>query len=639
MQGEDDGARMQAYLARRLLALIPALFFASLIVFVIVRLVPGNIIDMMLAQNDVGADKLSRDQLISTLGLDRPMWQQYFTWIGGILLHGDFGRSLWQNTPVRELLGARLPVTFQLGLMAMIVALRTAIPIGIYSAIRQDTAGDYLTRSFSILMLAVPSFWMGTMVMVFPSIWWGWSPEVKFVAFTQDPIQNLKQMILPALILGTALSAITMRLTRTMMLEVLRQDYIRTAWAKGLSEQLVVVRHALRNALIPVVTLIGLQAPILIGGAVIVEQIFVIPGMGLLLLDAINQRDYPIITGVSLVIGALRDADQSRRRSELRRARSQGEIPLMTLAIDIPATRPTARAPWRHSLCCSPVPRKAARRGRRRDLRPVPAVRVVRRCAGALRHEPDQPAQPADGAVMGASGSEPTISAATCSRAASMARRFPSSSRFTTATLATVVSIVIGILTGYLGGKFDLIVQRFVDGWMSFPDLIILLVVVSVLGPGLPQIIFTLGLLLGIAGSRIIRSAVVSVRENMYVHAAQSIGASTGRILWRHILPNIMPPIIVLFTTRVGTVILAEFEPLVPRSRRAAADADLGRHAVGIGPHLHVPGTLAGAGAGPLSDRRRLRHQRIRRRACAICSIRACAARDKSQNTRSGGKP
>src|SRR6478672_3863547 len=294
---------MQAYLARRLLALVPALFFASLIVFVIVRLVPGSIIDMMLAQNDVGADKLSRDQLVATLGLDRPMWLQYFSWIGGILLHGDFGRSLWQNTPVRELLGARLPVTFELGLMAMIVALLTAIPIGIYSAIRQDTAGDYLTRSFSILMLAVPSFWMGTMVMVFPSIWWGWSPEVKFIPFRQDPLHNLSQMILPAIILGTSLSAVTMRLTRTMMLEVLRQDYIRTAWAKGLTEKLVVVRHALRNAMIPVVTLIGLQAPILIGGSVIMEQIFVIPGMGLLLLDAVNQRDYPIITGVFLIVG------------------------------------------------------------------------------------------------------------------------------------------------------------------------------------------------------------------------------------------------------------------------------------------------------------------------------------------------
>ena len=294
---------MQAYIVRRLLALIPALFFASIIVFVTVRLIPGSVIDLMLSQNDISADKLSREQLVAALGLDKPIWEQYARWMGGILLAGDFGRSLWGNTPVAELLVARLPVTFELGLMALVVALAVAIPIGAYSAMRQDTAGDYLGRSFSILMLAVPSFWMGTMVMVFPSMWWGWSPEVKFVPFRQDPLHNLSQMILPAIILGTSLSAVTMRLTRTMMLEVLRQDYIRTARAKGLTETLVVARHALRNALIPVVTLIGLQAPLLIGGAVIMEQIFVIPGMGLLLLEAVNQRDYPIITGVFLIVG------------------------------------------------------------------------------------------------------------------------------------------------------------------------------------------------------------------------------------------------------------------------------------------------------------------------------------------------
>jgi peptide/nickel transport system permease protein len=294
---------MQAYIVRRLLALIPTMFFASLIVFVTVRLIPGDIIDMMLSQNDISADKFSRDQLVAALGLDKPLWTQYAHWMGNILFAGDFGRSLWQNTPVSELLMARLPVTFQLGAMALIVALLVAIPIGAYSAMRQDTAGDYLGRSFSILMLAVPGFWMGTMVMVFPSIWWGWSPDVKFSAFSQAPLSNLKQMIIPAIILGTSLSAVTMRLTRTMMLEVLRQDYIRTAWAKGLPEKLVVARHALKNALIPVVTLIGLQAPLLIGGAVIMEQIFVIPGMGLLLLDAVNQRDYPIITGAFLVVG------------------------------------------------------------------------------------------------------------------------------------------------------------------------------------------------------------------------------------------------------------------------------------------------------------------------------------------------
>ena len=294
---------MQAYIIRRLLALVPTLFFASLIVFVTVRMIPGDVIDLMLSQNDIAAAKLGREQLEQVLGLDRPMWIQYWRWVGAILFHGDFGNSLWQNTPVREQLMARLPVTFELGAMALVVGLMVAIPIGVFSAVRQDTAGDYFARSFSILMLAVPSFWLGTMVMVFPSIWWGWSPPIQFVPFTKDPMANLSQMIIPSIILGCALSAITMRLTRTMMLEVLRQDYIRTAWAKGLGEKLVVARHALRNALIPVVTLIGLQAPLLIGGAVIMEQIFVIPGMGLLLLDAVSQRDYPIITGVFLIVG------------------------------------------------------------------------------------------------------------------------------------------------------------------------------------------------------------------------------------------------------------------------------------------------------------------------------------------------
>jgi len=293
---------LRAYILRRLLALIPTLLFASIIVFVTVRMIPGDIIDLMLSQNDVAADKLSRDQLVSALGLDRSMPEQYVRWVWGVL-QGDFGKSLWQSTPVLEQVLQRLPVTFELGLMALIVGLLIALPIGVYSAIRQDTAGDVAARSFSILMLAVPNFWMGTMVMVFPSIWWGWSPEVNYVKFSDAPWQNMKQMIVPALVLGTALSAITMRMTRTMMLEVLRQDYIRTAWAKGLPERLVVMRHALRNALIPVVTLIGLQAPLLIGGAVILEQIFVIPGMGLLLLEAVSQRDYPIITGVFLVVG------------------------------------------------------------------------------------------------------------------------------------------------------------------------------------------------------------------------------------------------------------------------------------------------------------------------------------------------
>ena len=292
---------MRTYILRRLLALIPTLFFASVIVFVSVRLIPGSIIDLMLAQNPLAAEK-DRAAIEVALGLDRPIYVQYFRWVGD-LLQGDLGRSLWQDTPVTHELLARIPVTLELALLAMVVSIVVALPIGVYSAIRQDTAGDYVTRSFSILMLAIPSFWLGTLVMVFPSIWWGWAPELTYTPFFQDPVANLRQMLLPAVILGCSLAAVTMRLMRTTMLEVLRQDYIRTAWAKGLNERLVVVRHALRNALIPVVTLLGIEFAGVIGGAVILELIFVIPGMGLLLLEAVSSRDYPIITGIFLVVG------------------------------------------------------------------------------------------------------------------------------------------------------------------------------------------------------------------------------------------------------------------------------------------------------------------------------------------------
>ncbi|MCH2337825.1 MAG: ABC transporter permease [Pseudomonadales bacterium] len=292
---------MRAYLGRRLLALIPTLFFASLIVFISMRLIPGDVIDLMLAQNDIVTGQ-DRAKIEAALGLDQPVYVQYFRWIGDALT-GDLGSSLWQNVPVTDQLLVSLPITFELGLLALIVALSVSIPIGVYSAMRQDTAGDYIARSFSLVMLAIPSFWLGTLVMVFPSVWWRWAPELEYIPFFDDPIANLKHMIIPAILLGLSMSAVTMRMTRTMMLEVMRQDYIRTARAKGVGEKLLVMRHALRNGLIPVITLIGLQAPLLIGGAVILEQIFVVPGMGLLLLEAVFQRDYPVISGVFLVVG------------------------------------------------------------------------------------------------------------------------------------------------------------------------------------------------------------------------------------------------------------------------------------------------------------------------------------------------
>ena len=187
--------------------------------------------------------------------------------------------------------------------MAIVIGLLIALPAGIYSAIRQDTAADYLGRTAAVLGLATPNFWLALMVMIYPAIWWGWSPPMEWVPFTEDPLGNLGVLIIPSLILGTAMSASTMRMTRTMMLEVLRQDYIRTAWSKGPRERVVVLRHAVKNALIPVVTGIGLSFPILVGGSVIIENIFNLPGLGRLMVVALNNRDYPVVSGINLFFG------------------------------------------------------------------------------------------------------------------------------------------------------------------------------------------------------------------------------------------------------------------------------------------------------------------------------------------------
>ena len=231
---------------------------------------------------------------------DERVWVQYGRWLGGVFLHGSLGESLMGRGAVEERIVGRLPVTLELGVLAILIGLVIALPAGIYSAIRQDTAADYLGRSVAIIGLATPNFWLALMVIIYPAIWWGWAPPLELVSFTEDPLGNLAVFIIPSLILGSASAAATMRMTRTMMLEVLRQDYIRTAWSKGLKERAVVIRHALKNALIPVVSLIGLQLPILVGGAVIMENIFNLPGLGRLMLLALNERDYPMVSGINL---------------------------------------------------------------------------------------------------------------------------------------------------------------------------------------------------------------------------------------------------------------------------------------------------------------------------------------------------
>ncbi len=292
---------MRAYLIRRLLLIIPTLLILSILVFLSVRFIPGDIIDVIAGRVEMqSGGEIDREAVKRRLGLDVPVWVQYGRWIGGIFLHGTLGESLMYGYPVEEKMVGRLPLTIELGLMAIVIGLLIALPVGIYSAIRQDTAADYLGRSLAIIGLAMPNFWLGLMVMLFPAIWWGWSPTVLWVPFTEDPLGNLEVLFIPSLILGTASSAATMRMTRTMMLEVLRQDYIRTAWSKGLKERVVIMRHTIKNALIPVVTLIGLQLPILVGGAVIMENIFNLPGLGRLMVLALEERDYPVVSGINL---------------------------------------------------------------------------------------------------------------------------------------------------------------------------------------------------------------------------------------------------------------------------------------------------------------------------------------------------
>ena len=292
---------MRAYVIRRLLLIVPTLFILSILVFLSVRFLPGDAIDAMLGKQEFITGEVDREALEHMLGLDVPVHVQYGRWIGGIIRHGSLGHSLiGSRRAVEEKIIDRLPVTIELGVLAILIGLAIALPVGIYSAMRQDTAADYVGRSVAIIGLATPNFWLATMVVLYPSLWWAWSPPLNWVPFSEDPLGNLGVLILPSVILGTALAAAAMRMTRTMMLEVLRQDFIRTAWAKGLRERIVVLRHAVKNALIPVVSLVGLQVPILVGGSVIMESIFGLPGLGLLMLTALEDRDYPVVSGINL---------------------------------------------------------------------------------------------------------------------------------------------------------------------------------------------------------------------------------------------------------------------------------------------------------------------------------------------------
>lgn len=289
---------MTMYILRRLSLMAPVILLVSIIVFVLIRMIPGDAVALMLEESaDPNAAAAMREQL----GLDDPVPVQFLYWARDAI-QGDLGTSLWTSNSVMSEIARALPVTIELAFLSMLVATVIAIPAGIFSAVRQDSGPDYVVRIISILGLSIPAFWLGTLYIMLPAIWFKWLPPTDYVPLYENPLANIKQFILPALALGYYLSAITMRMMRSQMLEVLRHDYIRTARAKGLRERVIIMRHCVRNALIPVVTVVGGQLGALLGGVVIIEEIFLLPGLGRLTLWAIEVRDYPQIQANILVI-------------------------------------------------------------------------------------------------------------------------------------------------------------------------------------------------------------------------------------------------------------------------------------------------------------------------------------------------
>jgi peptide/nickel transport system permease protein len=292
---------MGTFVARRVGLAIPTLFIVSVAVFLVLRVMPGDVTTVLL--QDVHYSKQDAEQLRSRLGIDKPVVEQYGSWIGGIF-KGDFGKSLLNGQPIWPKLRSALPVTIELALLSLMVSVVIGVPVGCLAAIYQDRWADYVLRSLAILWLSMPGFWVATILLVVAGRYFGWAPDFEYHRLIDDPLGNVKQFAVPAILLGASTSAAIIRLTRGMLLEVLRQDFIRTAYSKGLRRRSVVLSHGLRNAFLPVLTVIGLQLAALIGGTIIFETLFSLPGVGSLTLNAVTNRDYNIVQDVNLVVAS-----------------------------------------------------------------------------------------------------------------------------------------------------------------------------------------------------------------------------------------------------------------------------------------------------------------------------------------------
>ncbi len=292
---------MLKYIVKRILLMIPTLLSVAVLVFFLMRIVPGDIVELRFAGESAFAQKENLDKERARLGLDQPLWKQFLTWMWG-LVRFDFGESMWTGARITEEIRLRFALSLQLAIMATVVAVVLAIPLGVVAALKQDTWVDYAVRIFSIAGLATPSFWLGIVFILVLLIVFKWLPPMVYTPFWQNPVQNLAQLIWPALAVGYRYSAVATRMTRSAMLEVLREDYIRTARAKGLWQKLILSRHALKNAMLPVLTVIALEFAFLMGGLVVTEQVFNLNGLGLLFVESVAHRDYTLTQALVLLV-------------------------------------------------------------------------------------------------------------------------------------------------------------------------------------------------------------------------------------------------------------------------------------------------------------------------------------------------
>src|SRR5438876_812289 len=473
--------------------MIPTLLGVAVLIFFLMRVVPGDLVELRFAGESAFAQKENLDMERARLGLDQPLWKQFLVWIAGVV-RLDFGKSMWTGAPIIEEIKLRFALSLQLAIMATIIAVLLAIPLGVLAALKQDTWVDYTVRIVSIAGLATPSFWLGIVFILGLLIVFKWLPPMVYTPFWVNPWQNMLQLIWPALAVGYRYSAVATRMTRSAMLEVLREDYIRTARAKGLWEQLILSRHALKNAMLPVLTVIALEFAFLMGGLVVTEQVFNLNGLGLLFVEAVAHRDYTLTQALVMLVAFV----------------------LINILVGLGA----------HVI--APYDPLAT------DY-------------GAML------ARPSAGHWLGtdAFGRDVLSRIIYGSRTAMLVG-------FACAFLGATLGAVIGVTSAYFAGKVDLLIQRVMDIFLAFPLIILALAVVSILGTGIENVIMAITIPMIPRAALVARSSALAIREMPYVDAARAAGFSHRRIILRHMLPNVMAPYLIMLTAYLGQAILLE---------------------------------------------------------------------------------